>query len=1648
MEVTVVETGDLPANTVISFHTGSIRRHAHVEKDKAINLSYVTGSEPIRVDLMSQIGSHTFDMIPGQDVYDVPINSADTSGNDVKLKFQIRDAAAAADARAKKADEKEGQSASADENGGFDSQSPVSPSRKLQTALMMRSYLDNHDVLRQMQELLQDMVTNRPEDPIDYMIKRLEVVCEDSQDVEIECLDGSSSRIIMADVDVKVFGMPASASSMGPVLLAMDAGVGGLEMCNLMEGAHMKPEFLAMNPFHHIPTLRDGDFAIGESGANLRYIAIKYKPSYYPVNDPVTCGWIDFAIDSFASDVYPALANIIYPVLGFKGYPDDQLKANKDLQEILDTWLKHFLKSKFVCGDRISMPDFKAVPFLFALAQPGVEKKTGFKCPSRVRQYVEDFCIATKSSAMLKSAGGFSLAEVIASNVPDAGTMSSFTKTSLAAPASLGRPSGKVIIYGMPASANSMSAALLAMDVGVGALEICDLSKGQHMTPDFLAMNPFHHIPTLKDGGFVMAESNAMLRYIAMNYKPAYYPLHDQQVCSMIDFAVESFSCDVYPKWSKVVYPVMGFAAAPDDKKQASEDLTAILDTWMQKFLKSTFVCDKLTIADFKIAPYLFACCQPGIETQASFKASDRIKRYCEDFCAASSSTSMLKSAGGYSIAEVIAMKAGSPVTPATESKRNASKEKSKRNASKEKSKTEEDSEEEDDDDDVEDLPPPPPPTQVQKKRQSVSAEAYGAYNQRQAFQKKVVPKDDTQKARIREVLSLSWMFKSLNAEAISAIVDAMTEKVVEKDIRIVSQGEDGNVMWVIEEGVLECSKVLGPDEEKVVKVCKRGDVFGELALLYSVPRAASVTSRAKCLLWELDRDTFKAVCNNDAMQNVSYDGFSAPTSAQPQPQPQPQQQQQQQQQQDDSDEEEAADDRPPVTKKPTGRRPGVSAETAKDDGDYVPPVHPKSAEERKQLSDIIKTSHDGKLHMLFGTVTAPTFEKILDATFLKVYQPGDHAIEQGDVGDFFYIVKSGKFDIIVKKGEDPAKKVFEAEQGFAFGELALLYNAPRSATITATVESEVWCLDRTAFQHLVVRSAKAQFQEYVNFLGGVDAFQVLSDNERASLAEVLEEEEFDEDEAIVEQGERDDKMFILRTGNAVACIKGDKGEVEVKQYSVGDYFGEIALLSGEPRKASVYAVGPVTCLYITRETFLRILGPLQHLLERNMSSYSKYQDAIANAEPDSTERRPSKDPQNDDDEFHGGVNLQGKTKTKIAKKRERKVEDLSGITVTGKKIEKDEIEPASLADKVAQDFKNKALVEPSDAFKLSESEFWIYGGLMLGQKFTMDKLLHVIPGPVAVKADEDETYTWDSPSKLKGATELAVLCQKGQKSAADPTPNQDNYFIQHVGPVSMYGVCDGHGPFGHLVSFRLVQTLPYYLTNSTHFGKDWEAALKEAFGEAQRDLVEFCGAHNINIEASGAAGSVLVMEEQTIHIAFIGDARIMLGSWNRRDSRLIFVTSDHKPENPGEKERLQAAGSEVREIDGGSHRIYLPGSNFPGLTMSRAFGDTACNGVLREPEYHKYLMQPSDEWFAIVASDGIWEFIEGEECLNMTAKKLRLKGARETLQFLVAASRKRWQYCCGEYCDDITAILVQWNSHEKKSGKANHTLTVRKPAS
>ena len=70
----------------------------------------------------------------------------------------------------------------------------------------------------------------------------------------------------------------------------------------------------------------------------------------------------------------------------------------------------------------------------------------------------------------------------------------------------------------------------------------------------------------------------------------------------------------------------------------------------------------------------------------------------------------------------------------------------------------------------------------------------------------------------------------------------------------------------MVEKGELDCYKLID-GKEIIVKSYSAGDAFGELALLYSMPRQASIISQTDCVLWSLDRETFKSVVRDSAIE-------------------------------------------------------------------------------------------------------------------------------------------------------------------------------------------------------------------------------------------------------------------------------------------------------------------------------------------------------------------------------------------------------------------------------------------------------------------------------------------------------------------------------------------------------------------------------------------------------------------------------------------------------------------------------------------------------------------------------------------------------------------------------------------------------------
>jgi len=167
-------------------------------------------------------------------------------------------------------------------------------------------------------------------------------------------------------------------------------------------------------------------------------------------------------------------------------------------------------------------------------------------------------------------------------------------------------------------------------------------------------MNPLHAVPTLKDGDFCLAESNAILRYMAEAYANEFYPTH-LEVRGQINWAMDRFSSTVYSDFVKTVYPCLGFAQAPEDRASAGKACSQNFKEFCGAFLKGKFVAgDKLSIADFKVAPFLFAFDHPMVKEQSFVDVPDRVRQFDADFAVACPASGMLSAAGGYAIKEML----------------------------------------------------------------------------------------------------------------------------------------------------------------------------------------------------------------------------------------------------------------------------------------------------------------------------------------------------------------------------------------------------------------------------------------------------------------------------------------------------------------------------------------------------------------------------------------------------------------------------------------------------------------------------------------------------------------------------------------------------------------------------------------------------------------------------------------------------------------------------------------------------------------------------------------------------------------------------------------------------------------------------------
>uniref|UniRef100_A0A8C1BLE3 Protein kinase cAMP-dependent type II regulatory subunit beta n=2 Tax=Cyprinus carpio TaxID=7962 RepID=A0A8C1BLE3_CYPCA len=268
--------------------------------------------------------------------------------------------------------------------------------------------------------------------------------------------------------------------------------------------------------------------------------------------------------------------------------------------------------------------------------------------------------------------------------------------------------------------------------------------------------------------------------------------------------------------------------------------------------------------------------------------------------------------------------------------------------------------------------------------------------------------------------------------------------------------------------------------------------------------------------------------------------------------------------------------------------------------------THPKTDEQRQRLQEACKDI------LLFKNLDQEQMSQVLDAIFEKVVVTGEHIIDQDDDGDNFYVIERGTFDIMLK-ADGTTRTVGSYDNRGSFGELALMYNTPRAATIIATSPGALWCLDRLTFRRIILKNNAKKRKMYEAFIGTLPLLTSLEVSERMKVVDVLSTKVYNSGEQIIAQGDLADCFYIVESGHVRITMKRSKSkndtedeEVEIATCSRGQYFGELALVTNKPRAASAYAMDNVKCLVMDVQAFERLLGPCMDIMKRNIANYEE----------------------------------------------------------------------------------------------------------------------------------------------------------------------------------------------------------------------------------------------------------------------------------------------------------------------------------------------------------------------------------------------------------------------------------------------------------
>ncbi|HEY65649.1 MAG TPA: cyclic nucleotide-binding domain-containing protein [Caldilineae bacterium] len=367
---------------------------------------------------------------------------------------------------------------------------------------------------------------------------------------------------------------------------------------------------------------------------------------------------------------------------------------------------------------------------------------------------------------------------------------------------------------------------------------------------------------------------------------------------------------------------------------------------------------------------------------------------------------------------------------------------------------------------------------------------------------------------RLRHVPGL----KDARAEDLAAVARFLEPVEVPRGQVLFQAGDRPEAMYIIESGQIT---LLPGEHGGEPKDLREGQMFGEMALLTNKPHFYGAQAATDALLWKLGRDEFQTLIH---------------------------------------------------------RHPGLARALSKG-------LHaPLSSEDQAAAAEAL--------------ARMPLFEGLPDdvlatiaSRLLLLHMPANEVIfSEGARADAMYLVESGEVELRQSRGRRQEVLARIGPGGF-FGEMALITGRPRSATAIATQPTNLWVLYRNEFEDLLIqqpaiatavsrglseRLSEAEGAHIERHLRHIRLFQGLGQDALRDIAEYLHPMRYRQEEIIYRQGDPSDYLYLIESGRVALVVEMDGTETPVATLDAGDFFGESAVLTGEPRVATARALTDV----------------------------------------------------------------------------------------------------------------------------------------------------------------------------------------------------------------------------------------------------------------------------------------------------------------------------------------------------------------------------------------------------------------------------------------------------------------------------------------